>query len=192
MEYFGDSYDIVKQSLLRWLRSFGEWAVYPMFTEDVSDQDKEAFGEFLVGKIISKEKLTTYSNREEYFIIAANCKYNLFLDPDIGVKYNNKSPNMPAYIMFNELVNMVKKRPNLLTLVFDQSLARGKEREQLQRKLDSLLADGIYGVAYVSHACFMLISCNKKLIETATKLLLKKSLLPVNRFILKICRLTTG
>jgi len=36
MRYFGDSYDIVKQSLLRWLRPLGEWSVHPMFTEPVS------------------------------------------------------------------------------------------------------------------------------------------------------------
>jgi hypothetical protein len=87
--------------------------------------------------------------------------------------------------MFNELVNIVKNRPNLLTLVFDQSLARGNEREQLQRKLDMLLSSSIYGVAYVSHACFMLLSCDKILIETATETLIKESRLPVNRFILK-------
>jgi len=39
MRYFGDSYDIVKQSLLRWLQSFGPWSVLPMFTEPVSDEE---------------------------------------------------------------------------------------------------------------------------------------------------------
>ena len=48
MRYFGDSYDIVKQSLLRWLRTLGDWSAHPMFTEAVSDADVAAF-ETLLG-----------------------------------------------------------------------------------------------------------------------------------------------
>ena len=187
MIFFEDSYDIVKQSLLRWLRPFGDWAVHPMFTEKVSDQDKDAFGYFLGANILSKDILKKGSNREAYFEIICNCDKNVFLDPDTGVKFNNKCNinKKPSYIMFNELVTIVEKRPKVLTLVFDQSLARGNERVQLQRKLDLLLSNGIYGAAYVSHASFMLTSCDKTLIKTATETLLKESRLPRNRFILK-------
>jgi hypothetical protein len=36
MRYFGDSYDIVKQSLIRWLADFGQWSAHPMFPEGVA------------------------------------------------------------------------------------------------------------------------------------------------------------
>lgn len=36
LQYFGDSYDIVKKSLICWLSEFGPWVTHPMFTEDVS------------------------------------------------------------------------------------------------------------------------------------------------------------
>jgi len=185
MEYFGDSYDIVKQSLLHWLRSFGDWAVHPMFTEEVSDQDNVKFSYFLGVDIISKDILTKDSDRDAYFKVAIDCEKNIFLDPNTGVKYNNNNSDKTSYIMFEELVKIVSKRPCLLTLVFDQSLARGREREQLQLKLDSLFSNNIYGIAYVSHAGFMLLSCDKKLIEMAYDKLIRESRLPVNRFILR-------
>jgi hypothetical protein len=36
LQYFSDSYDIVKKSLIAWLA--GNWAVHPMFTEQVESQ----------------------------------------------------------------------------------------------------------------------------------------------------------
>jgi hypothetical protein len=35
LRYFGDSYDIVKKSMLAWLSPFGKWQTHPMFTEVV-------------------------------------------------------------------------------------------------------------------------------------------------------------
>jgi hypothetical protein len=49
MSYFGDSYDSVKQSLLRWLRPFGEWSIHPMFTEGVSAANVSGFEQFIGG-----------------------------------------------------------------------------------------------------------------------------------------------
>ena len=53
MRYFGDSYDIVKQSLLRWLRPLGEWSVHPMFTEPVSSADVSAYETLLSANVVS-------------------------------------------------------------------------------------------------------------------------------------------
>lgn len=185
MEYFGDSYDIVKQNFLRWLRSFGEWTVHPMFTEAVSNNDKEAFSSLLGTSIMSGDILKNDSDRKTYFSEAINCDMNLFLDPNTGIKVNSNSSAKESYIILDELEDMVKKRPKKLTLVFDQSVARGSERKQLQQKLDLLYSKGIYGVAYVSHACFILLSCDKSLISSAYNTLLNESRLPPSRFILK-------
>ncbi|MGA7493863.1 MAG: hypothetical protein WB930_14365 [Syntrophobacteraceae bacterium] len=83
-----------------------------------------------------------------------------------------------------ELVEIATSRPKLLTLVFDQSLARGKEREQLSAKLSTLASDGVHGFAYISHACFVLLGCDKKLIQRALDAIKSASLLPSDRFIL--------
>jgi hypothetical protein len=47
LEKFGDSYDIVKHSLLRWLAPSGTWVALPMFTEKVDPTDSDAFSQFL-------------------------------------------------------------------------------------------------------------------------------------------------
>src|SRR5712671_2961007 len=85
IHYFGDSYDIVKQSLLRWLSTFGEWSVHPMFTEMVSRTDVAAFELLLNAKIVSTEVLTRETDRSAYFARATSCGH-LFLDPDTGLR----------------------------------------------------------------------------------------------------------
>jgi len=48
-QHFGDSYDIVKQSLLAWLSAdLGPWSAHPMFTDKVDDERATAFARFLV------------------------------------------------------------------------------------------------------------------------------------------------
>ena len=53
MKFFGDSYDIVKQGLLRWLNAVGDWTVHPMFTAAVSDDDANSVARFLGVKILT-------------------------------------------------------------------------------------------------------------------------------------------
>ena len=72
--------------------------------------------------------------------------------------------------------------PGHLTLVFDQSLARGRERQELQDKLSKFAAEGVYGVAYVSHACFVLVGEDSSVLERAPRTLKKESRLPASRF----------
>ena len=185
MRYFGDTYDVVKQSLLRWLAPLGDWGVHPMFTENVSHENAEAFSAFLGARLISTDVLTGDTNRPIYFRSAQDCRNHLFLDPDTGIIVNsnkNKS-NKQSYIFLPELIDIVNNRPNLLTLVFDQSVPRGKERQALQAKIDVLKSNGIHGTAYVSHTNFILITCDNELIKKAGFTLRKESLLPEARFI---------
>ena len=85
MKYLGDSYDIVKQSLLLWLKSLGEWSVHPMFTESVGKAGIMEFEAILGAKVISTDVLTLASDRSAYFSCARSCG-NLFLDPDTGLR----------------------------------------------------------------------------------------------------------
>ncbi len=183
MRYFGDSYDIVKVSLINWLRRFGDWSVHPMLTEDASDIEIAAFERFLGARVISSEVLTPRTNRSSYFSCASNCG-NLFLDPDTGLKMQNTSGSRsPEYLFASELAQLIKSRSNALTLVFDQSLLRGKERISLEDKLKDLRLLGIPCNAYVSHACFILGSQNEALIHKALTHIIAESKLPDNRFL---------
>jgi hypothetical protein len=54
-------------------------------------------------------------------------------------------------------MDLVEMRPDALTLVFDQGLRRGFERPQVEDKLRYLRDYEVFGFAYVSHACFVVV-----------------------------------
>ncbi len=183
-KYLGDSYDIVKQSLLRWLANTGTWATHPMFTEDVSTEQAEAFSSLLGTRLLSCDTLTHGTDRDAYLAPARDCHHHVFLDPDTGIRLKpTKGAKAPHYLFGTELAAIADACPERLILVFDQSLARGKEREQIQTKLGSLTKQHMLGIAYISHACFVLVGKNRTLLDSAFETLKKESHLPECRFL---------
>lgn len=183
MKYFGDSYDLVKLSLIGWLRPFGSWSVHPMLTEKATPDEIQAFERFLGAPLISTDVLSATTDRKAYLSCAVQAG-NLFLDPDTGLRVKSPSPQRsPEYLFSAELVEIVSARPESLTLVFDQSLPRGGESTALMKKLHHLRAEGVHTFAYVSHACFVVASCDKALIDKALTHVRSESRLPANRFL---------
>jgi len=187
MRYFGDSYDIVKLSLINWLRDFGDWSVHPMLTESATDDEIAAFTRFLGARVVSSEVLTTTTDRSKYLACASKCGH-LFLDPDTGLKMEaTKRAKAPEYLFASELTDLIKSRPKSLTLVFDQSLQRGNERGSLEKKLNTLRSGGVHCFAYVSHACFIVGGSDEKLVGKALTDVMAKSKLPESRFLRAAC-----
>jgi len=187
--YLGDSFDIVKQSLLRWLQVFGTWEAHPMFTERVTPEKSNAFSRLLGIPLLSTDTLEAETNREAYFALARSCQHHLFLDPDTGLRFSaNRTNKPPSYLFGSEAVSIVSGRPNRLTLVFDQALARGREREQLAEKMAFLGDHTIASLAYFSHASFILMSKNQELIKKASEAVQDASRLPSSRFLVGIDR----
>ncbi len=181
MKHFGDSYDIVKQSLLRWLGVFGDWSMHPMFTGSVAPDDPEKFASFLNVRIISSDVLRGDTERSNYFR-SANSRGNLFLDPTTGLCFKSRSIRKRAHYLYaSELMHLTEQSPESLTMVFDQSLSRGKERAQVMNKLYSLLEHGTPAFAYCSHACFIIASRNRTLLNGAYEHIIRDSGLPENR-----------
>lgn len=180
----GDSYDIVKQCLLRWLAPLGAWAAHPMFTEAVSGQDADAFSRLLGVPLLSCEVLGQKTDRAAYFAPARACPDHVFLDPDTGIRFASTGAKAaPAYLLRPELVAITEARPSRLTLIFDQSMARGKEAPQLGGKLAALADHGLSSIAYLSHASFVLVGRDRGLVGRALKLLWRTSSLPAGRFL---------
>ena len=75
MSFFGDSYDIVKHALLRWLASMGPWVTHPMFTEEVSPGQLQAYQALLGTKLVSSGVLTADIDRREYLVF---CNRNIY------------------------------------------------------------------------------------------------------------------
>ena len=126
LQYLGDSYDIVKKSLIGWLSEFGPWVSHPMFTEIVDPEQAAAFSRLLGTPLLSEKVLIPETNRAEYF---SSCRTagNLFLDPDTGVCLEpHRGKKSVNYVFGMELAEWCKLRPKALTLIFDQSYSRGK------------------------------------------------------------------
>jgi hypothetical protein len=183
IRYLGDSYDIVKQNLLRWLSPLGEWAVHPMFTEAVSEAQAAAFARFLGATLVSSDLLGGSTDRKAYFAGTRECG-NLFLDPDTGLAVGPKPPKeRPQYLFASELVELVNARPGSLTLVVDQSLPRGRDESALRVKLQHLGALGVSSFAYHSHASFILAALKDSRVTEVFGHVLAASHLPASRFV---------
>lgn len=183
-KYLGDSYDIVKQSLLRWLGVVGTWTTHPMFTEPVSRGQAEIFSGLLGTRLLSHDTLTQVTDRDTYLAPARSSDDHVFLDPDTGICSKlTGGIKAPRYLFGTELVLIANVRPEKLTLVFDQALGRGEERKQLQTKLNDFARQGVLGIAYVSHACFVLVGRDRTLVESAFEVLKEESRLPECRFL---------
>ncbi len=183
-KFLGDSYDIVKQSFLRWLSAVGPWSVHPMYAEAVTTNDVQGFEHLLGTTVISQAVLDPDADRHLYFESARKCETHLFLDPDTGVATGKKpKKNSISYLFADELVEIAQARPHLLTLVFDQSVGRGSERKHLDFKLSALATRGLCGLAYISHACFLLVGKDASLMKTASQIVRERSRLPDSRFI---------
>jgi hypothetical protein len=183
MRYFGDSYDIVKQSLLRWLQGFGDWSAHPMFTEPVSSADITSLERLMAVKVVSREVLTVDTDRVEYLRPGLSANH-LFLDPDTGLRMRRtRGVRSPEFLFGDELVRLATARPKSLTMVFDQSVGRGSERLHLEGKLRELRHHDVYGFAYVSHACFLIAATDRALVDRARSHIISESLLPESRFL---------
>lgn len=184
IQYFGDSYDVVKKSIISWLADFGPWSVHPMFSEPVTDVDAQKFSQFIGARIVSTEALLPSTDRKKYFSVCRNTE-NLFLDPDIGIYLQDNCipKKRSGYVFASELTSLIQNRPSTLTLIFDQSLSRGQERSEIETKLRHFAGNGIQGVAYLSHACFILLANETELIQRAYSTVIAKSSLPETRIV---------
>ena len=185
-KFFGDSYDIVKQSFISWLKPFGPWTVHPMFTEDPGTDQARKFADFLQAELLPTKVMKARADLATCF---APCRDvdNLFIDPDTGVRI--KGRQSVRHILGETLVEIVCDRPQALTLVFDQSYTRAAEVErtkEIRRKLAFFAGHNVYGLAYNSHATFLLLCKNLGLLNRAHRDLIKASRLPAKRIVTAI------
>ena len=200
MEFFCDSYEFAKRSLMSWLAPGEDWAVHPMFTDsedDVSPDEAEAFRRFVYAyerfigaKVLTMKRVPQKNERTAYFSDEACVAWHghILFDPDTGVwmpEKPGKASKPKKYIFDSELSQQVKHRPDHLTLVFDQSLPRKKEparTAEIRRKLKTFAKEELFSIAYVAQAPLLVLTCNKNLIAKARSRLLDAGL-PESRVI---------
>ena len=177
---FGDSYDIVKQSLLHWLNPLGPWACHPMFREVVEEKKRDKFERFLGVELLSSEPIIR-NGRKRFFETAKSWNKNLLLDPTTGLSVPSRETKRSFYLMGTELVEIAQARPGKLTLVFDQSIPRSNwstQQECVKEKLAWLQGKNLSSIAYFSHANFILVSSDNEVLNSAKNTLLQASNLP--------------
>jgi hypothetical protein len=182
--FFGDSYDIVKRSLIAWLEPLGQWAVHPMFTETPSPEFVAGFSALVGAPLVSSAVLDRSTDRSAYFASCSTYSH-LLLDPNTGLRFRlNAKESSPNHLFDSDLVSVVNQRPGALTVVFDQALTRVRGRDvQLELKLEKVRAMGLCGFAYNSHACFLFVAREAETTQRARDLLCGEGHLPGHRLI---------
>lgn len=180
MQFFGDSYDIVKKFLIRSLAPDAEWLAFPMFTHKVKRKDVEAFEKFLGVRIASETVITATTDRPQLLRAPVHHRH-IFIDPDTGIRLRaTKGLNSAKYIFGSELITLCNESPERLLLVFDQSVPRGGERRSIEDKLGYFRKNNICSFAYLSHACFVVLSASGPACQEAYDRLLDSGL-PASR-----------
>ena len=176
---FGDSYDFVKRGILQLLAGCGRWSVHPMFTDGNPENYAADYCHLLgVPAVTTRSFIQSGRNRNDWLAAAQNCRDHLLIDPDTGLPFDetgrrpDDERNAPAAFLYaGELARIVRKRPDRLTLVFDQSFhwrgGDGAIIRQLNGKLQWVAQQGLHGLAYNSHAKFLLVSTNPDVLLAA-------------------------
>lgn len=178
MQFFGDSYDVVKRFLLRTVAPEAKWTAFPMFTHEVAAGEIATLEAFLGVIVTSPHAITRSTDRATHLSVAANHRY-VFLDPDTGVKLKpskGRGASAVKYVFGPELVSLCEQNRNRLLLVFDQSVPRGNESKAVAAKLTYFRERGLHGFAYLSHACFLVLSGSESASRAARKRLLASHL----------------
>ena len=182
---FGDSYDFIKQFILRWLRCEGEWRAHPMFSTPIKAPFPTMFSAFLGVPLVDTNPVPGKQGRHEYFKSARQCQTNLLLDPDTGLALGDIRVTK-KHLELDELVDIARAegRKSKLTLVFDQSFKRNESKEnQVEGKLKYLRSKQLHCTVYKSHANFLLVSADPRALESAKRVLLLQAKVPPGRLL---------
>lgn len=147
LEYFGDSYDLVKRFFVQELCALEyEVAIDPLCTGDWDGAEEDFF------RLVGARHRTDVANGSD--------RRALLLDPDTGV--NGKGGK--RHVSFSQVVD--EARDFSVVFAFDQAFSRqGNSSEMIQEKVRMLRSLGAYPMYYDSHARFLFVSLRHDLIH---------------------------
>ena len=184
---FGDTYEMAKLCMLRWLWPRQEdWTIHPMYFPELGEERIDGFpldyARFLGINCVDGNIWAPAGLAD----VVAGWRGHLFLDPDTGLWEQGDA----KHVGFGDLIaiTQAETREHRLTLVYDQSLnynheAYGTPHEQVRMKLTRLREANLYAAAYVSHIAFLWVSTDASLVREASGTLLQASRLPMSRFV---------
>ena len=145
--YFGDSYDLVKRFFCAELTALGySVAVDPMFTGTWNGKERDFY------RLIGAEHEALHGR--------AASRTVLFIDPDTGV---HRTPSA-KHISPHQIVAEAERHS--LVFSFDQSFSRQSKPAVLMReKLACIRELGCHGMYYDSHARFLFVAAEEKVLH---------------------------
>ena len=177
-KFFGESHDIAKRRIMRWLAPHERWAAHPMWFEQRpgSPRDRAFLKEYATALDVDIVKDES-RDREAFLAAAKACCRHLLLDPDTGMSLSTSRRNSRKHVRVDQFIQIVKSpsRPDKLTLIYDQSYLRNGVDiwEQTRAKLRCLDDAEVYAVAYMAHegsrVRFIWASTDREAIAGATR-----------------------
>ena len=143
-----------------------------MFTDEWPQNQVDVYADYLGGTVLTTEVVDDATNRTTYFS-AATSAGDVFIDPNTGVPERRLGPrDLPKYVQIGELCEIVSRRPNQLTVVYDQSIANGANAAEVEaRKLAKLSESDVVGFAYAAPVSFLILSADQGVIDRARALI---------------------
>ena len=174
LQYFGDSYDLAKQFLMRCLAPDEPWGIIPMFTDEWNPGQIASFEGLLGGTVLIPDCIHGTRHRQQV-TSAGSWDGHVFIDPDTGVRSPSSGSSSTKLIKLDELVREAKEHPNNIILVFDQSYANAKlpaKTQAMVEKLAHLRLKNVNAFGYLGQASFLVMSCDSNVLEQARQNLL--------------------
>ena len=191
-KYFGESHDMAKQQIMKWLIPKEKWAAHPMWYHQRENPllihaFLERYEATLDVDIVENES----PDRRAFLAAATACPRHLLLDPDTGLWTPARGGYPKKHVTIEEFLEIVTNtgRKDKLTLIYDQSYQRNDLDiwTQTVGKLLRLYRSGIHAVAYTAHAGsnvrFIWASKSNKLITQATRRMQEECRFPRWRFV---------
>jgi hypothetical protein len=146
----------------------GDWAVHPMLRFTFNEAFIAAYEKLIGAPTITRRPIPRGRKRRDHLHLADDFG-NVLFDPDTGLRAAGKRTR--SHLMEGELLSLARARSKSLSLVFDQSLSRGQQRKALANKVSRLRDSQLAAFGYFSHACFVVASPDRQLLDRAGQLL---------------------
>lgn len=163
--HLGDTNDLAKRPLMEILAPIEEWVVVPMFEGGWPEEDIQRYRRIVSAQLSNMDVLVA-ANRTEVLSTKRHDRH-AFFDPTTGVSLPTAAnPFTPKLICVTELAAEALRRPNRLTISYDQSRNR-KMPLQVERemKLSFLSEEGVAGFIYVAQAPYLIASPDNRLVD---------------------------
>ena len=193
--FFGESRDIAKRQIMKWLAPNVRWSAHPMWygNRKAKPHVPNFLNCYAAAIDVAIVDGGDSANPDALLEATLGCREHLFLDPDTGLgeRIRRRYRTHMDYDHFIQIVRAPLRR-GMLTLIYDEGNAKGGKMDSftqaIQRKVDRLHRNkDVHAVGYLAElalkVCFIWASTNCEVVTDATRNLQYASGFPDWRFV---------